>query len=130
MKIASFYKKVKLFLLSLWLLGVPIISFAQIVPCSGPDCKLCHIFVLFGNLINFALFTIVPPLAVLALVAGGLMFYFSVGDPSRTTTAKNLIKSTITGILVVYFAGLIVGLIFVATGAADWERWWWGNISC
>ncbi len=123
----ALYEKIKLFLPLLGLFVVPIVVFAQIVPCSGADCEICHIFELFSNLTNFVLFTVVPPIAVLVLVSGGLMLYFSAGNPKKMEKAKSLIWSTLAGILIIYFAGLIVGLVFVATGAADWERWWWGS---
>ncbi len=131
MKMVTFYQRIKLFLVPAWILGVPLIASARqggIVPCRGDVCDLCDLFILFDNLVSFVLFTIVPPVAVMMLVGGGLMLYFSVGDPKRMTSAKSLIKSTLMGIFIIYFAGLIVGLVFVATGAAGWERWWWGSV--
>ena len=133
MKAFVFHKMIKIFPLLTVLLIFPVFVFAQIVPCGGPgqpDCELCHIFVMFGNLVNFILFDIVPPVAVIALVSGGILFYFSIGASKRIATAKKIIESTIIGIFIVYFAGLIIGMIFLAAGAADWETWWWGNISC
>ena len=131
MKTAVFYKKLNLFLAPLGFFLIPIIIFAQspLVPCQGPDCKLCHIFVMFGNIVNFILFTIVPPIAVLVLIIGGLLFYFSVGDPKKIETAKSLIGSTIMGVFIVYFAWSIVVLVFTAVGVTQWDGWWY-NFKC
>jgi hypothetical protein len=130
MKTAIFYKKFCFLLIFICLVSIPIITFGQsLVPCDGPDCTFCDIFVMFNNLVNFVLFQIVPPIAVLALVSGGLIFYFSTGDPKKIETAKALIKSTIFGVFIVYFAWSIVILVFTAAGAAQWDGWWY-NVSC
>ena len=127
----SFYRKIGVLSASIGIFLIPIFISAQspLVPCTGPDCKLCHLFVMFNNIVGFVLYTIVPPIAVLMLVAGGILFYFSVGDPKKTETAKSLISSTIMGVLIIYFAWSIVILVFTALGAAQWDSWWY-TITC
>ncbi len=132
MKTNIFYQKFCFLVIFLYLVLIPVIAFGQtgsLVPCDGPDCNFCHIFVMFSNLVNFVLFQIVPPMAILLLVSGGLVFYFSAGDSKKTDLAKNVIKSTIIGIFLVYFAWSIVILVFTVAGAAQWNGWWY-NVTC
>ncbi len=113
---------------------IPTLALAQspLVPCGGPgqpDCELCHLFVMFNNIVGFVLYSLVPPIAVMMLIIGGLLFYFSAGDDKKITTARNLIQSTIMGLLFVYLAWSIVILVFTVAGAAQWDNWWY-TISC
>ena len=132
MKTSIFYKKFCFLIIFTCFFLIPVIAFGQtasLVPCNGPDCNFCHIFVMFNNLVSFVLFDIVPPLAVLTLVSGGLLFYFSTGDPKKTDLAKSIIKSTVIGIFIVYLAWSIVILVFTAAGAAQWDGWWY-TVTC
>ncbi len=110
---------------------VPLFAKAQLVPCGEPGnpCELCHLFVLFDNIVKFVLVTLVPPIAIIMLIGGGLMFYFSVGDPEKTRRATAIIRTTVFGMLIIYFAWSIVVAVFTAVGAAQWQDWWY-TISC
>lgn len=116
--------------------ALPIFAGAQgLVPCggSGQDpCELCHIFVLFDNIVRFILTSVVPPIAVFMLIFGGIMFYVSAGDVEKATKARRLITSTIVGMMIVYFAWGIVVAVFTALGAANWVGDWGDlyNIPC
>jgi hypothetical protein len=123
----------KLFILKAIFFFVPFLVSAQerFIPCSGPDCNFCHIFVLIDNVIKFVLINIVPPIAILMLIIGGLLFYFSVGDPTKTKQATEIIKATIIGMLIIYFAWSIIVAIFQIIGVTNRESWfWWSAISC
>ncbi len=125
MKFFFFLKTLPLTVLLGFLLFPSVVS-AQLIPCGGAGqdpCNLCHLFELFDNIARFVLFVIVPPVAILMLIIGGLLFYFSVGDPSKTKQAINLIKATVVGMLIVYFAWSIVVAVFLMIGIADWEQW-------
>ncbi|HLG25443.1 MAG TPA: hypothetical protein VI588_01455 [Candidatus Gracilibacteria bacterium] len=70
---------------------------------------------------NFAV-TLVSPIAVLALVAGGVMYITSAGDEEKMNKAKRLIMAALIGIIVIYGAFAIVstfisGSFEGATGA-------------
>ncbi len=107
------------------ILFFPSLIFANngLIPCGGPNqpCELCHLFELFDNIVRFVMFSLVPPIAVLMLVIGGIYFYFSAGDPEKTKQAVNLIKATVIGMLIIYFSWSIVVAIFTAIGAVDWN---------
>ncbi len=82
-------------------------------------CQLCHFFVMIDGIISFVLIYIVPPLAVLMLVAGGLMLYFGGVNPNLLTRGKTLMKGVLIGLALVYGAYMIVGIILTIIGAAD-----------
>jgi hypothetical protein len=96
---------------------------AQLVPCGGsgqPDCELCHIFVLFDNIVKFILQSVVPPVAGLMLIIAGIMFFAAAGDSAKTNKAKSIITSVVIGLLIVYGAYLLVSLFFMSIGVSEW----------
>lgn len=130
---------------------------AGLVPCGGcaeynadktkcitaePSCQLCHFFVLFKNIVDFLLFKIVPPLAVLMLAIAGFMYIFAymnpteaiggAGGPALISQAKKVITSVIFGLIIIFAAWLLVNVFFTLIGVADWtglaggwrEGWW------
>jgi len=126
-------KSVKIFLIIL-LTGfvfIPLISQADgLVPCGGPDepaCKLCDFFVLIDNIIDFVLIQLVPPLAVLMLVIGGIMFVgatleFLPGGPTLLSQAKKLMTSVVIGLIIIYGGWIIIGLFLNTIGLAGWTE--------
>ncbi|TSC75885.1 MAG: hypothetical protein G01um101430_55 [Parcubacteria group bacterium Gr01-1014_30] len=112
---------------------MPLVSFAAgLVPCGGQDepaCQLCHIFVLFQNVVQYLLTRIVPPLAILMIAIGGFMYvfaYFGVvakggeGGPALLSRAKQTFTWTIIGLVLIYAAWIIVSLFFDVIGVMEW----------
>lgn len=106
--------------------------------CCEMPCTLCHLFVMLNGAINFILFKIVPPLAILMLVIGGAMFifgYFAGGgeeSPKLFSQGKKLITSVFIGLIIIFAAWLIVNFFFRFIGVANWTglREGWFQISC
>ena len=106
------------------------VQYGGLVPCGKPvllndhccimPCTFCHFFVMFNGIVNFVIVYIVPVVAVLMLVVGGVMFYFAGGSPKLLTQGKNLIIYAIVGLVIVYAAYLIVGLALQIIGVAKW----------
>lgn len=89
-------------------------AWAALVPCGGegqPACKLCHLWQLFSNLINFLLIDIVIPVAVVLFVASGVVFLTSGGSTTRIELAKKIIRSAITGLVIIFLSWLIIDTI-------------------
>ena len=108
---------------------------AGLVPCGGPNqdpCKLCHLFVLFDNIVKFVLFDIVPPIAILMVVIGGVMFFAAVGDPAKIGKATSLLTAVAIGLVIIYGAWLLINLFFSLIGVAEWTglREGWFQIDC
>ncbi len=106
--------------------------------CCEMPCTFCHLFVMLNGAINFILFKIVPPLAILMLVISGAMFifgYFAGGgeeNPKLFSQGKKLITSVFIGLIIMFSAWLIVNFFFRFIGVADWTglQQGWFQISC
>lgn len=111
----------------------------SLVPCdlTGPNrCTFCHLFVLFDNILDFLFVKIVPPLAVLMLAFGGLLYILAIfeiipGGFQTVNTAKNIFSGVLIGLILIYSSWFIVGLFLRAIGLADWTTdlysSWWEN---
>lgn len=125
-------KKIRVAFALILMIFPVLVSAGGLVPCGGEGqspCELCHLFVLFDNIVIFVLRNVVPSIAVLMLIFGGIMFYISAGDPEKMGKAKRLLISTIVGMFIVYFAWGIVVAIFTALGATTWKDGWY-TINC
>lgn len=107
------------------------VNYKGLVPCgkseAGVDeseyvtkpCQFCHFFVMFDGIVDYFLFYVVFPLAVLLMVIGGIMFITAAENPARVETAKKLMTSTIIGIVIIFSAWLIINLFFSAIGISE-----------
>jgi len=107
-------------------------------------CTFCHLFVMLDGIFDFILFQLVPPLAVLMLAIGGIMYiiaYFSEaetlvggvkGGPKLLNQAKKLITSVVLGLVIIYAGWLLVDLFFDVIGVAEWTglNEGWFSIQC
>jgi hypothetical protein len=107
-----------------------------LVPCGGKDCPctICHFFEMINRILVFFLKYIIPSLAVLMIVIGGVMymgaFSGAMGSgPSVLSKAKSLFVSVAVGLLIIYGSFIIVGFFLKSIGLADWTKgiyhnWW------
>jgi len=107
-----------LFLISFWLVLIltPSVAWAKIVPdCGTGGCSLCQIFQLVKNLLDFAWKWFAIPFSVLMLAYGGfLMLAPSVGGEKSVAMyerGKKVLTNTVIGIIIIFFAWLIVDTI-------------------
>ncbi|MFH1582194.1 MAG: hypothetical protein ABIA08_00295 [bacterium] len=114
--------KIKLFLISIIsLLPIGTIK-AAIVPCgeSGNPCKLCHLFVMLDNILDFIFIDLIPPIAVLAILIGGIYFFVSSGNPQNIAKAKGILTAVAIGLLIIYGSWLLVNSFFLVIGVNEW----------
>ncbi len=83
-------------------------------------CQFCHFFVMIDGIFDFVLIYVVPPIAVLMLVIGGIMFYFAGGKPELVKQGTSLIRNVIIGLFLVYGAFMLVGTVLKIMGVAEW----------
>ncbi len=94
-----------------------------LIPCGFRNwhpCQLCHLFILFDNIVRFILFSVVPAVAALMVVIGGLIFFLAQGNPGKIQKAKSLFVWLFIGLILLYGSWLIVGLFFSIIGVAGW----------
>jgi type IV secretory pathway VirB2 component (pilin) len=84
-------------------------------------CQFCHFFVMFKGIIDWVTGVLVPIVAVLMLVIGGLMFFFGGTSPGMLQTGKNIIKSVVWGLIIIFAAYMIVNTILSFLGLADFS---------
>ncbi|MCK4454354.1 hypothetical protein KAU51_03345 [Candidatus Parcubacteria bacterium] len=123
-----------IFLGFIFLSLIPIQVNAGLVPCGceGCPCTLCHFFIMFDRIIDFILIDIIPPVAILMLVIGGVMFLAAAGNPETIGKAKKIITATILGLVIIFAAWLIINTFMMFIGVEEWtglrEGWW--SIDC
>jgi len=87
---------------------------------ESADCGFCELFVLLGNLINLTVSRLMPILAVLSIVAGGLMMILSGGKPERFAQGKSVIRWAFTAYILTLLAWLALTMVFSLFGIARW----------
>ncbi len=105
------FKIIFVFLLFVNFLFVFIAQAGGLVPCGGsgePECKLCHLWQLFSNIINFVLIKLAVPVAVFMIVIAGFIYITSAGKDKQLQLAKNIIFNVVIGIAIMLSAWLIV----------------------
>lgn len=85
-------------------------------------CEFCDFFDMLSRIIQLIMIRFVPLIATLLLVVGGSMLLFAGADPHLLQTAKNIIKSTLIGVVVIFAAFMIVGIILNAIGLNVWTQ--------
>ena len=121
-----------------------------IVPCGTSDCPctFCHFFELIHNIINFLIipcplnndFPLIPTVAGLMLIIGGLYLLVSGANPETFSKAKSIITATIIGLVIIFIAWVFLNTFLDYIGVAKWtglrdnpdtpqEEGWW-QIDC
>lgn len=85
------------------------------------SCQLCHGFVMINNAISYFLIYIIPPLAILMIIIGGIMFYAGGMSPKQIERGKAIIKTVLIGIALIYGAYLIVGTFLNIIGVTEYS---------
>ena len=111
--------------------GTPITTQIGTKTYDGTHCQLCHFFVMFKGILDFIL-KLVFVIAILMFVAAGFMFLIGGGDPSRLSAAKQIITSTMWGLVIIFAAWILVNTIFIFIGVAGWTGLTtnWFKINC
>ena len=96
----------------LWL-GAETDGNSGLVPCGfgnvGPeDCTFNHLLILAQNVMNFLIFTIALPVAVVLIIfAGGKMVWYST-TPGKHQESLNMIKNVAIGLFIMLAAYVII----------------------
>ena len=112
--------------------------------CCLTPCTFCHFFVMAKGAIDFVLFELVPPIAILMLVIGGAMFIFAYfagaellpsgekGGPKMLGQAKKLITSVFFGLIIIFASWIFINLFFQVIGVGEWTglQTGWFNVAC
>ncbi|HDO23841.1 MAG TPA: hypothetical protein ENG99_01340 [bacterium] len=117
----------------------PFIANAGLVLCGTSEhlaaCNFCDLFILVETVIYFLMLEITLPLAVIALLYGGIMWITAGGDEAKITKGRNAIKYAVYGMIVAFGAWLIIDTVLKALlsgGMGEIQGWGpWNKIpSC
>lgn len=104
--------------LAVGFLVLPLSTHAQIIPCSGLDCKVDDLFEILVNIYNFLL-GLAALVAMLFIVWGGTrMIYFSYMEDSASelSAAKLTVRRAVAGFVVIAMAYLLVSTALAVLG--------------
>ncbi|KKS96792.1 hypothetical protein A3B05_00775 [Candidatus Giovannonibacteria bacterium RIFCSPLOWO2_01_FULL_43_160] len=106
--------KNKILLISglLLILALPVFAL-PLVPCGTQfiPCTPCHLWLLSSRIVSFLLFQLATPILVIALLAGGIVWLTSSGNPAQIEKGKKILTSSIVGIFIAFGGWLIVNSI-------------------
>lgn len=117
----------------LLVIAAPSVTFAQsgpvggIVPCGYgtlPSCDLCQLYTLTKNGIDFMLFDLILPVAVVALLIGGIFLLASGGNQQMIESGKKAITNTVIGIIIAFGSWLIIATIVNTLGYTGFTAAW------
>ena len=97
----------------------------------GEACGLCDLFQLINNILNWVLFVIIPIIAPIFIVIGGIYLLIARGDPEMFSKGKNVLTAAVIGLIIVYTAWVLLSTVLTFLGVANWTglgSWW--QIAC
>lgn len=134
-----FYRKYSIYLAVFLLLGVvafPLISDAvedkRLVPCGykgatrdAKTCTLSDLAKLADKIINFLLFSLAMPLAIVSILIGGILMITSRGDPGQLQRGKDVFYYSVIGFILAFGAWLIIEVIIttLVSDASSLSSW-------
>jgi hypothetical protein len=106
--------------------------------CAGGEnkfipCSICHAFIIIHDVVNFFIFSIVLPVAVLMIVIGGILFLLGGTNPGYVSWANSILYNTFLGLFIIFGAFIIVGTFLSLIGVAQWTGLGtnqWFKINC
>jgi hypothetical protein len=94
---------------------------AALVPCGEPGnpCKLCHLWQLFKNVLDFVLYNVVIPGAVLLFAYAGILVLTAGGSQERVKRGRTVFTNTVVGLVIIFCSWLIIGTIMNTLGGGS-----------
>jgi hypothetical protein len=97
-----------------------------LVPCGTSTtlpCTRCDLFKLLRNIVDFLLIGLMPPVAILLFIVGGLMIILGGANPGMISRGKSIFWSTFIGVLIILSAWLITNTL-IQSIASSQGTWW------
>ncbi len=114
------------------IIGLPVMAAGLLPDCAGSTCKPCHFLQLISNIANYIVRNLVPPLAGLLLLIGGIMMAASAGSENRYKQGRQIIANAGIGVVIVLASWLLVNTLIqaLAVKEAGYNPQTWYSISC
>ncbi len=93
---------------------------------ESKPCQMTDILVLVKYVLDFVLWRVGPITLVLLILATGMVSYFNVGSPDINVRVKSILKSAISGYIMILLAWLIVNTFLAIIGyrIGIFGQWW------
>lgn len=122
-------------------IALPALAAGGLIPCDGVcspnstnciSCTPCHFLQMVVNIANFIVKNVVPPLAGLLFLIGGIMMIMAAGSESRFKKGKEIIVNTGIGVVIVLGSWLIINTLILAIARQDagYNPQGWSEINC
>lgn len=99
--------------------GAVLAQSKPLVSCGrtgGISCNLCDLYVLAKNVIDFLLFWLALPIAVIIFLWGGILLLTSRGSEEQLKHGKAALTNAVLGVIIAFAAWLIVNTLLVTLG--------------
>ena len=102
----------------LTLAACPPTCFPIVQPCTGPsgNCSIGDFLGLILRVAGFLVFNVMPYVAVLMLILGGVIFLFAGGSPELKSWGKRIIFTAVIGLALGLLSYAIVRAILTGLG--------------
>ena len=102
-----------------WSIGDPLVTCD---PASGTPCTLTDFFTMITNVYSFIVLEIATPLAIIAMIVGGIFMLVAGGSPGLMATGKKIAITAIIGLVLVFASYLIISFILNLIGfTGNWQ---------
>lgn len=86
---------------------------------------------MIDKILDFFFLSLIPPLAILLTVIAGAYFLLAGSNPAQMEKGKEVLKSVVIGLIIIYGAWLFISFFLTMIGVASWtglESWF--EINC
>lgn len=108
-------------------------SWWPLVPCGtsvNPNsCTRCDLFKLTHNVISFILYGLVPPVAAVLFILGGLFILLGGARPEWVGTGKKIFWNTFIGLVIILASWMIVNTFLKSFAPAQADAPWY-RLTC
>ncbi len=114
------FKQTLFFTIFLFLF-LPLISWAELVPCFGyGECDFQKLGDLANNVVSFIVFGLAVPVATIAILVSGVMLVVYSSNSGKRLEALNILKIAGLGLILVLSGYLIIqAIVFGLTGQSQ-----------
>ncbi|MFA6190451.1 MAG: pilin [Candidatus Staskawiczbacteria bacterium] len=115
-------KKILLSVIILSLALTPLLAMAVdegLVKCGNDvnnPCDLDDFMTILDDIYTFIVYTIAAPLAVIAIIIGGVLMMTSAGNPNMMSLGKKVFWSAIIGLVLAFGAKAIINFVLEVVG--------------
>ena len=89
--------------------------------CTNP-CTITDFFTMLSNVYSFIVLEIAAPLAIIAMIIGGIFMLVSGGSPGLMATGKKIVITSIIGLVLVFASYLIISFLLNLVGfTGNWS---------